>query len=339
MVSPDTTIEPMLPPDVGRDMALVLGRMLEDLQELLVHVDGQPDPAVLLISVNEAPVGLGSFLGEETRGPLGRVELKGGRLECVVRFTLWGANAAAANEAVLGLQGGLLGASRRLAGRGFLRFNALTSSQPAFDSALNSWGRTADYGLLYEYRYEATDAAESLIARIPVHADQERPDSPERETMLITDEMARWDELVAPILRARGPVRVARLTALVFAPVLPGGEVVLRRTFDGAAGAPVEHGSLAEFLAALADEGAPQRHALVKLGPFADFLSLLSTAGAPLQMGNWDEDGALDEYRGFELTLDPPVRLEQVFDRLELIYGSGSEPLDKVAVIYLRFKQ
>jgi hypothetical protein len=319
-------------------MVRVLNRMLLDLRQFLVPTTGQPDPALILISVNDVPVGLGNFLGEQPRGALGKVEMKGGRLDCVVRFMLWGANPTAVTDGMLTLQADLLSATQRLFSRGFLRFNALISSNPVFDSTLNAWGRTADYSLLYEYHYQATDAADSLIARIPVHTDQEMLDSPDRETTIVSDELARWDEISAPVLAARGPVTLGKIVALVFAPTMPTGQVTLTRTFDGATGPMGEPSSLADFLTALADTGAPQRHAKFSFGSFTEFLSELSGAGDPLQMGDWNLDDTTDEYQGFELMLDPPVHLAQVFDRLELTYGNGDEPLDQVAVIYLRFQ-
>jgi hypothetical protein len=251
---------------------------------------------------------------------------------------LWGANSTVVSDAILTLQAGLLAATQRLSDLGFLKINSLTSTSPGFDSTLNAWGRTADYSLLYEYRYEATDAADSLIARIPVHADQEIVDSPDRETTVIRDEMARWDEISAPVLAGRGPVTLGKLVALVFAPTMPTGQVTLTRTFDGATGQPADHPTLADFLAALADTGAPQRHAKLSFASFTDFLSGFSAAGNPLQMGDWNLDNTTDEYQGFELMLDPPVHLTRVFDRLELTYGNGNEPLGQVAVIYLRFQ-
>lgn len=327
-----------IPPDVGLDMQRVLQRMLGNLADFLpTPASGLPTPAVIVLRLNDAPVGLGSFIGEEPRLPLGRVELKGGRIEAVVRFMLWGADVASLNDGMLALQGKLLAATQLLWGLGFLRFTALTSANPRFDTGMVAWGRTADYSLLYEHRYEATDAADSLIARIPIHADQETFNSPDRETSLVTDEMVRWDDRATAALVVRGPASLAGISALAFvATALPGGPVTLTRTFDGATGPAVNHIALGGFLAALADPVAPQRHARVAFDRFSDFLAQFSPTGGPVPLGDWNLDGRLDEYQGFALALDPPVHLAEVSERLEVTYANGTEPLDQVAVVYLR---
>ena len=160
------------PPPLGLDMQVVLERMLQDLSGFLPGpVNGQPLPTVILLSLNDVPVGVGNFIGEVPRLPMGRMVIKGGRLDCVVRFLLFGGSLPQVNDAVLILQANLLAAAQSLASLGFLRFTSLTSSNPAFDSTLSAWGRGADYSLLYEYRYQPTDDAQSLIARSPIAAD------------------------------------------------------------------------------------------------------------------------------------------------------------------------
>ncbi len=320
-------------------MLQVLQRMLDDLSGFLPPpVSGLPLPSIIVVSLNDAPVGVGNFIGEQTVGLLGRAVIKGGRLDAVLRFMLWGSGLPEVNATVLALQSNLLSAIQSLWNLGFLRFTALTSSAPVFDTTLNAWGRTADYSALYEYQYFPSDDAQSLISRIPVNADQEELDSPERETFTVVDEMARWDNETAPVLAVRGPMTSGRLAALAFAAAMPTGAVALTRTFDGAAGAPVDHPTLASFLAALADPISPQRHARVTFPTFTDFLSQFSSVGDPVQLGDWDLDDTPDDYQGFELALDPPVTLPGVIDRLEVAYGDGTEPLDQVAVLYLRLK-
>ncbi len=326
-------------PDIGLDMQVVLTRMLDELRSFLpAPVGDLPLPGVIIISLNDAPVGLGNFIGEEGTGLLGRRVVKGGRLDAVVRFVLWGSSLPQVNAAILTLQAKLLSALQSLWANGFLRFNSLTSSNPSFDTSLSSWTRTADYGVLYEYHYYPADDAQSLISRIPIHADQERLSSPDRESAVVSDEMVRWDDQSAPTLAARGPLSSTRLAALAFATAMPTGAVTLTRTFDGAAGAPVDHPTLAAFLSALADPLAPQRHARVTFPTLTDFLSLFTPVGDPLQLGDWDLDSTPDDYQNFELALDPPVTLPGVFDRLEVTYRDGTEPLDQVAVFYLRLK-
>jgi hypothetical protein len=251
--------------------------MQDELRRFLVPVSGLPDPAVILISLNDAPVGLGKFIGEEPRGPLSSVERRGGRLEGVVRFVLWGTDAPAVNATVLTLQGALLAATQSLFNRGFLRFNALTSSNPAFDSTLNAWGRTIDYSLLYEYRYPATDAADSLIARIPIHSDPEVLNSLQRETTVVTDQMVRWDNEDSPTLVVRGRFSLGSLAALAFLPgSAPDGTVTLIRTFDGAPGPRTTYPSLTALLAAVGDRNSPERDGQFTFSSLSDFLAVFT---------------------------------------------------------------
>ncbi|HEU0292195.1 MAG TPA: hypothetical protein VFR47_05635 [Anaerolineales bacterium] len=322
-------------PDIGLDMARVLNRMLDELRSFLAPVSGLPDPAVILISLNDAPVGLGRFLGEEPRSMFSGVELKGGRLDGVVRFVLWGADVAAVNEVVLTLQAALLASTQPLFNRGFLRFNAVASSNPAFDSTLNVWGRTADYSLLYEYRYQADDAADSLIARIPIHSDPEERNSLQRETTVVTDEMVRWDNETAPALNLRGPFSVASISALVFIPgTAPSGTVTLIRTFDGAAGPPTSHATLSDFLAAVAGPIPMSRHAQKIFPSLNDFLAAFSAAGGPAILGDWDTDSVPDSYEPQVLHFESSIRLPGAADRLEVSYQDSA--LNQTAVLYLR---
>lgn len=339
-MSPATSnTEMLIPPDIGLDMARVLNRMLDELREFIESVNGLPDSEVILISLNTVPVGMGNFLGEEQHSPLGSVELKGGRLEGVVRFVLWRANLQAVNNAMLDLQTTLLAATQQLSGRGFLRFNALTSSNPSFESDLDTWGRTADYSLLYEYIYQPTDTAESLITRIPIHADQEIFNSPDRENTLVNDEMSRWDDLTAPILAVRGPASFSRLSVIAFvASAPPTGTVTITRTYEGSTAPIQDYTSLTDFLNALADPVTPERHGRIVFATLADFLSEFTIEGVTMQLGDWNLDSNLDKYHGFNLELNPPLQLYESFDRLEVMYENGSEPFNHVAVTYLKLK-
>jgi hypothetical protein len=266
-----------IPTDIGLDIPDTLNRMLDELRGFLEPVNGLPIPEVILVSLNNAPVGLGKFLGEKSHNMLGGTELKGGRFDCVVRFVLWEANILAINDAMLRLQTSLLTATRRLLNRGFLRFNALTSSNPAFDSKLGVWIRTADYSLLYEYRYEATDVAESLIARIPIQSDLEERNSDQRETTIVTNKMVRWDDDAAPVLVVRGPVSIRDLIVIAFIPSnAPDGKVTFTRTFNGATGLPTIYSTLQDFMTAVTDPNAPDRHAQLVFDSLSIFLDAFS---------------------------------------------------------------
>jgi len=322
-------------PDIGLDMVRVVNRMLDEMRGFLMPVSGQPDPVVFLISLNGAPVGLGKYIGDASHGSLGRVERKGVRLDCVIRFMLWGANADAVNEAMRILQSTLLAATQLLFNRGFLRFNALASSNPAFDSALDAWVRTADYSLLYECVYEATDAADSLIAQIPIRSDLEERNPLQRETTVITDEMVRWDNETAPSLTLRGPINVGGLSALFFiSSNVPSGIVTFTRTFDDAPGLPASHLTLADFLAAVAGLNPLSRHATVTFASLSVFLAAFNDSGASLVLGDWDMNNIPDSYESRILDFASSIRLPGTADRLEVSYQDSA--LNQPAVLYLR---
>jgi len=300
-----------------------------------------PAATVSVVSVTERAVGLGNHRGFDTRGAFSVVALKGIRLDALVRFQLWGEDLTKADLAQSQLNARLM-ADRHTLGAialpdsvsaGFLRL-ALEASPPAdLVSGLDAWRRLADYRVLFEYRYSDTDGAESLIARIPIHADQEVLDSPERETTTVTDEMVRWDDQGAQALVVRGRMRVGSLAALAFIPgTPPGGTVTLLRTFDGAAGPPAPHSTLDAFLAAIADPAV--RHAQVTFGSLNDFLDAFSAAGDPVVLGDWNADDVLDSYEAKVLTFVPAIQLPDISDRLEISYLDAA--FDQVAVVYLR---
>jgi hypothetical protein len=256
------------------------------------------------------------------------------RLDALVRFNLWADDLPAIEAFIAGLNAQLIASRDALWEAGFLRV-ALEATSPAEEvTSFSAWRQYVDYRILFEFRYADTDGAESLIARIPIHTDPEVRDSPDRETTVVTDKMARWDNLDAPLLVVRGPFSVGRLSALSAIPGLaPGGAVTITRTFDGASGPPVDHPApLAGFLAAVAGPDAPERHAQIVFPSLSDFLAALSAAGDPLIMGDWDTDGVLDSYQPRSLAIEPAIRLPSASDRLEI----QSTAFDQVAVVYLR---
>jgi len=321
------------------DMAQVLQDMIDQLTGFFPSpISGIPEPSIILLNLDPAPVGLGNSIGTQTTDPIGAKEIKGGRLIALIRFTLWDTDQVQVNESMLLLQSNLLAARENLWDIGFLEFSSKTSSSPQFDGNLNAWNRTADYSLLYEYLYE-DDTAQSLIARIPIHADQEVSQSPSRESTLVTDEMTRWDDISAPTLLVRGPTTFRNLAALTFfTDVQPTGPVTIMRSYEGATDPIQEFTTLNEFLAALADPDSPQRHARVTFNNFSDFLAEFTPLGTSLRLGDWDLNTTTDEYSGLNCELVPPIQLQMSVDRLEVMYENGSEPLDQVAVMYLILK-
>lgn len=299
---------------------------------------GLPAPGVSITSVDERPVGLGSFLGTQRISDF-ELALKGGRLRVGVRFQLWGSDPADVDNAIDALHTALLAARPDLRAKGFLRVDATGSSLANPVDSLSAWRKTTDYLLLYEYRYIDSDAAQSLIARIPIHTDPETADSPERETAVVTDAMVRWDQETAPPLVIRGRGAVTALNALIFVPgAAPSAPVVLRRTFAGAAGPPDELPDVGAFVTAVADRAAPNRHAQVTFATFGDFLAAFTTSGDNIILGDWDADTVPDAYTPGALRFSQPIPLGTSTDRLELIYAPGatSPQLDQVAVIYVQ---
>jgi hypothetical protein len=175
-----------------------------------------PAPAVGVVEMTERAVGLGNRRGNDGRGPFPMIALKGGRLDAIVRFQLWAANPPGVDAAVLALQQALLADRGALTAAGFLRLDGsgTTPAEPFADPA--AWRGTADYRLLYEYRYAETEGAESLIARIPIAVDG--------ETTVVTDWMARWDTHGAPDLEVRrGGRRSLAIRGLYVVSFLPAG--------------------------------------------------------------------------------------------------------------------
>jgi hypothetical protein len=306
----------------------VITAMLGHLDDAL---DPLPfDPAVRLLTVRERPVGLANWRGVEVFGSLVPVALKGGRLDAGVLFEVSGPDPGQAETAAVQLHGTLLGARDVLRGHGFLRIDGADFSLPEEDEGGGTWRKTISYRVLYEYQYQDVDGSASFITRIPAQVDLEETD---REVAVITGRMVRWqleepDQEIPPppTLVVRGPTSIPALTVAAFLPDVPGAEVVLLRTFDGATGVPptvatlqelatAEHvrwsASLAQFLGELTAEVPP------------DTVELADLAGNP---GSY-------ELRTF--TFGPALVLPRSIDRLE-ISTSADDWDGSDAVVYLR---
>jgi hypothetical protein len=328
---------PPLPAAPSLELDQALAQLLALLETFLpATAPPLPTASVSLIAMTERGVGLGGMRGLERVGPFELVELRGVRVDGLVRFHVFGTDPPAAALAARSLQTALAGARDSLWTSGLLRMSLSDATEPAAQPGGAAFSVMLEYRVLYEYRIADTGGADSLIARIPINADPEEPESLARETTTVTDELARWDQLEAPLLRARGSRSVARLAALSFFPgATASGTVTLTRTFDGASAAPVTHPSLVTFLDAVADPAAPERNGRVEFASVADLLAALGPVGATLELGDWDLDGVLDAYEAHELVLDPPIVLPHPADRLELAYEHPA--LDEIGVVYLRF--
>lgn len=298
-----------------------------------------PKPGVSVTGVTERALAVGNRRGTERRGSFAIVELKGGRLEAGVRFQFLADDSGVMDAAVQELHKRLLVARNDLWAAGFLRFAAEGTSLAEHISALNAWRKTADYRVLYEFHYQDTAGAESIITRIPIHSDPEERDSLQRETTVVTDEMVRWDNETAPALEVTASVRSGvRVTGLAILAYLSAGwtgnQITLARLDRGSAAPPTTYPTLAEFHTAVTAPANPDRHAQVTFTSVADFLDEFEPAGDPIELGDWDEDGTPDEYRPGSLGFDPPIRLETGDDFIRLSYQDAA--FDTPAVVYLR---
>lgn len=321
-------------------LAMVLNTLLGVLQGHIPPAGGAlPAAGVSAASVQERILGLGNQRGSERRGNFAAVVLKGGRLQGTARFELWGSSPAEVDTQVNLLQGGLLAARDTLWSAGFLKLAAAGASSAEHLQPPNAWRRSVDYSFLYEYHYQNSDGAESLLARIPIHSDLEELGSLVRETGVVTDRMIRWDDLAAPALEFAASASAGlRIDGLACLATLPGGwtgqAVTLARLRRSAAGAPTSYPDLAAFLAAVNHPVTPDRHAQVSFPTVAVFLAAFSNAGASLELGDWDEDGTPDLYEPKSLAFTPPLQLAAADDLFRLSYQAAA--LDAKAVIYLR---
>lgn len=285
---------------------------------------GLPNPSVSVASVTERSLGLNRRRGEEARAGLQVVELKGVRLEAVVRFELWAAQPGAVEQALQDLVGNVLADRDKLWTLGFLRLSLIGISASENVPALTAWRQSADLNVLFEFQFEDSDDSGGLIASIPIHIN-----STYDETTTVTDEMVRWDNQAAHVLVVRGPVTIGELSALVFiAGAAPTGSVTLTRTFDGASGPAVSFPMLAAFLAGISGANA-QRNAQLVFASWSNFMAIFSPGGTPVTLG-------IDNYSPFEAALDPAISLGGVEDIFEIAYQKPA--LEVNAVVYLRGK-
>lgn len=289
-----------------------------------------PRSSLSLVSVEERTVGLGARVGADTRGPFSVAELKGIRVESVVRYYIFSTTPDAVEVAVQDLTRRLLGDRNALRKAGFLQVS-LKDTGATENVALNAWRAGVDFEVLYEFPYTDSDGAESLIARIPIDISGQFG-----ESTLVHDEMVRWDNESAPGLALRGPSTIGKLSALRFTPAaVPTGAVKITRTFDGAAGPDPVYPDLASLLADISRPGNPERQGEVTFPSLTEFLDALSLSGGSITLGDWDKDLTPDIYESRALTLDPAVNLPSVEDRLEISYDLTPSNIDFV-VVYLR---
>lgn len=257
-----------------------LDAMLQVLERYVVPPILEPAPPpplppanVLLASVTERTVGLGGRVGTDLRGPFTVAELKGLRVDAVVRFELWGHTPTEVGTIVEELINRLLGDREALRSEGFLQIELKNTGLSENIFAEDAWRQIVEFNALFEFPYLDTDDAASLISRIPIDIDSEF-----NESTTVVDEMARWDNEASLALELRGPLNVGALTALAFISGLtPTGTVRITRTFDDATGPPASHPTLASFVTATGGDTPAERHAEVIFPSLDEFLAALAT--------------------------------------------------------------
>lgn len=299
----------------------VVGDLLALLDDFFPPAPGGslPDPTVQVVASTQREVGLGRWRGTETAANFAVIALKGVQLDAIVRYQLWASDPNGVSSAVSGLQRAVLGARETLRGSGVLDLSAHEMGVPTFESGVSGWYVTANFRVLFEYRYQDDDGADSVIARIPIDVDPERSGSPDREHLEVTDAMVRWDAIDAPdlLLRTGGDMlQVGHLSVLALLPPLPADPT------DPTAwhGAPV--------VLAVQQGGARRRQVFATVRAFADAFS----SDAQVQLGT---DIYVSGTLGFPMTgLPGPIALTRAGDFLQVTYTAAA--FDNGAVLYLR---
>jgi hypothetical protein len=325
--------------------------MLSRLREFLPgHDDSDPlpSPDVSVAAVSELPLAIGNLRGMDRRGTFTVAALKGGRLDTTVHFQLWAHDPGAVNSAMDTLHSALLAAKDELWLEGFLRISVERSSPAEHFPSLNGWRKSADYRILYEFHNVDNEGAESIIARIPIDINTDTS----TDFTLVTDEMMRWDNESTGILVVRGRHTVGLLSALASLPgPAPENEIILARTTANFPGELTEFDELADFLTAVTDPVAPDRHARVVFQGLDEFLAEFTAVGNPIVLGailppppgetepdvrgDWNEDGVPDMYQAGVVKFDPPIHLPDPADQLQLICQDGPFA-EKSAVVYFQ---
>lgn len=290
-----------------------------------------PDSLITVINLVERPAGLGSWIGQESRGGFTAIAVKGTQLDTTLRFQLWAAQQSEVNMAIAALQQQVLADRNFLRSAGILRLIIADTAKAEFDTVANAWSQTTDLAVLFEAETRDADGAEGLIARIPVESSL-----PFADSTTVTGHLTQWSEVTAPTLTVQGPFILQQLSALVLTPLgtPPSGSVTITRTVSTAAGPPQSFGTLPEFLAAVSGPVPLTRHAQVAPGSLTAFLNTMTAVGDPIVLGNRDEDSIPDAYQARVLSFESAIHLTSVRDRLDVAYGAPA--FDQSAVVYLR---
>lgn len=302
-----------------------------------VSPPGLPAPAMAVTSLDERQVGLGRRTGTVRHDGFTAVELKGVRLDALVRFTVWGTATEPAEQAASDLGVRLLAARDALRAGGVLRL-ALQQRDAALETPGVGWSVVQTYRVLFESEYADADDAVGLIARIPIRFEGEQEGGADTETTEVTDALVRWDRTGAPPLVALAPGTVAGLSALHYwSAAAPAGAVRLVRTTQPPPATPPDRFvDLGTFLDHVAGTAVPTRNAVLELPSLDALLAQMVADPVPVVLGDLEPDGVGDAYRAHAAVFDPPILLTRPDDvlRIESARPSG---LDATGVIYLRW--
>ena len=304
---------------------LAVAAMLQRLQAFL-PLTGPPPPSVTIVSLGEESAGLGGWrgLGFQDNFP---IALKGVRIRSTVRFQLWNTQPELAQADAAGLIDQLLSQKDALASEGFLDMRLKDTSFVEHAPVVPAWRQAADFEILYEFHYQDTDGSGGLIARIPAEF---------RDgfgTDLMSGDVAVWNEEGAETLRLNGSTSVEGLATLSLLPgAVPPGTVTITRTFQGAFGAPVAFGTLADFLNATSGPSPDERHASVEFASLTGFLNEVGAEGDAIEF--LDEADVPRDFRPRKRAFTPPIVLKSKVDRLEVAFGGSA--LAASQILYLR---
>lgn len=319
------------------------------MNDVLVTLSGylSPTPASLptstvsVVSATKRNSSIGNRIGTDTRGGFPTVAIKGGHLDASVQFQVWDSSAEDIEVEMNSLHNRLMADKELLRSQGFIKLNVEQSSTSEFLSSLSIWRKTSLLKFLYEYQYQDSDDALSVITRIPIESDLEVSNSAERETSTVTDAMRRWDDESANTLSVVGNgssnAKVFGLNLLVH---LPGGwvgdPIIIDRTNLDSVSPPNIYLDFSDFIEAVTDQTSPDQNAQITLPSISGFVNALTIDGAPFELGDWDEDLVPDEYQAYQQNFGLPINLSNANDVFRIRYQSPQ--LSSKAVIYLRTK-
>lgn len=305
----------------------------EVITDMLGRLEGLVPPNhARLLSVRERTVGLNNWRGVEVFGSAVPVALKGGRLEAGVLFEITRNQADQAEAAAIELHGNLLAARNDLRVAGFLKIEGPDFSLPEEDDS-HVFHKTVSYKVLYEYQYREIDGSASFITHIPVDVDPEEAGSPDRESLLVTGPVVRWDREGTPALVIRGRGGIGHLTVVVLPADNPGDAIEVLRTFDGASGPPADAVQLQDLAGA-----SHIRKTYASLDDFlADFPPVMTTDQPPVpetvELSDLSDQPATYELR--TITFGPEIQLPRPADRFEITTSAGAWG-GSGAVLYIR---